>query len=505
MRPVPGSHRSSIGTLLAAVTLLGSAGCGGSREDGLAASTGGGAGRPQVAGSTTTAPNTVSSPGATAPAPPQAASGTGNTAPGSTPISGTGGAAPPAPSLEEVQRATAQVEMTVAQQPTDFNIRMQAATFYMRAGMNARAIPHLEAAGRLSPRAELPWIALGDAHTLLGKFDAARKAYDRAAKIKPNNSLLIRGQGQLELAQEHFKAARTVLERGLKLHPEDLEIRVALGNLYLVVNKPRLAVETLLPAIKEAPDNPGLHSLLADAYERDLHLESAIKELEVVTRLDPTMHEAWGRTGLYLVNLARYSEARKPLERAIQLFPGESHYHGTLADSYLLDHSSPDNFETAVGLYQKALELDPKNEKALYSYAMGLTRRGRPEDLSEASGLLKRLLAMDEKDSNVHFKLAETLRRMGQVEDAKKHQKRFRELFELGRKQTRTLYARASFEDTAEAHLKLARGHRSRGNAVLAAKEYRLALDRDPGLSLARAELQALGAVAAADNKAPKR
>ena len=102
-------------------------------------------------------------------------------------------------------------------------------------------------------------------------------------------------------------------------------------------------------------------------------------------RLAPNLSEAWGRLGLYLINLSRYKEAREPLQRAIAIEPSESHYYWALGDTYLLDSPDPRNFKTAEQFYRQALNIDPRNAKALYSYGMALTRRGSPDDLRQAA------------------------------------------------------------------------------------------------------------------------
>ena len=397
---------------------------------------------------------------------------------------------PSAPPVDYLN-AKSQVEATIKGEPKSYELRIDASRFYMQAGDHLSAIPHLEAAAKLSPRKVLPWIAMGDAYTLTGQFSRAMPAYKRAEAIQPGNPLVARGEGQLLILQKRFAEARTLLENDLRHHPDDTETRTALGNLYLVLNKPRLVIETIRPALARSPDRPDLHLLIGEAYERDLHIEAAIAEMRSAVELDPRMTEAWGRLGLYLINLTRYKEARAPLEKACALEPGEAHYYWALGDSYLLDGTTAANFDQAAQLYRKALSLDPSNQKALYSFAMALTRRGRKEDLEEAVTLLQRLIRLDPIDTNAEYKLAETYRRMGRPADAKVHQARFDELFNKGRNQTRHLYAITAFRDTAGAHLKLGRDAMKAGDYELAAREFAMATEREPKSAEAGTALKA--------------
>jgi tetratricopeptide (TPR) repeat protein len=407
------------------------------------------------------------------------------------------GLGPASPAVTEppvtLDQAKADIEKTLLQEPKNYELRVKAAEFFMRVGAHSEAIPHLQVATRLSPKEFLPWLALGDASTLTGKFPLAASAYARAAAIKPDDPLLIRGRSQLLVRQKRFAEAQRLLESGLKQHPGDTEIRTALGNLFLVLNKPKRATEVIKPALAAAPGRADLHYLLADAYERDLHLEAAISELREAVRLEPRMDEAWGRLGLYLVNLTRYQEARYPLEKAIQLNPTESHYRWVLGDSYLLDKTGGD-LNKAIELYEKALTLDPKNEKVLYSYAMALTRHGEKADLQKAVALFQRLLQLNSEDTNVNYKLAECYRRLGRPDEAKPYMAKFQVLFEKGRKQTRQLYQTAAFRDTPQAHVELGRQHLVKGDYKLAATEFQIALERDPGLKEAREGLRTASA-----------
>ena len=140
----------------------------------------------------------------------------------------------------------------------------------------------------------------------------------------------------------------------------------------------------------------------------------------------------------------------------------------------------------AAQLYRQALNLNPKNEKALYSFAMGLSRRGKPEYLQEATVYFERLLQLNPNDMNANFKLAEAYRLLGKKEQAKKYQAKFLVLFEKGRQQNRDLYRRAAFKDTPEAYLRLGKQALAEQKYEVAIKYYESALQRDETLEEAK-------------------
>jgi tetratricopeptide (TPR) repeat protein len=265
-----------------------------------------------------------------------------------------------------------------------------------------------------------------------------------------------------------------------------------LGNLYLILNRPLDATNVLEPAARDEPLNIDARALLAEAYAKNLHLESAIKEYQAVVARNPSDAMAWGRIGLYHVSLTRYAEAREPLQKAIQLDPMEPHYYWAMGDSYLLESPDDAHFNKAAQYYRQALNLNPKNAKALYSFAMGLSRHGKPEDLKEALTLFERLVQINPNDMNANYKLAEAYRLLGRDAEAKRHQDRFLVLFEKGRKQNRDLYKRAAFLDTPTAHLQ-------RGQKALQEGNYRVAkLEFDQALRLDETSMEARRGVLAA-------
>jgi tetratricopeptide (TPR) repeat protein len=441
-----------------------------------------------------TRPATV--PQVVAPAPQPTAGGVPRAADASGAASGSASAAPPGIS-------PAQVETAVAARPRDYEIRMRAAQYYMARGENAAAVPHLEAATRLRPGEALAWMALGDARTLVigrsgaSRGDAARAAYERARRLAPGDPRIDRGLGQILVREGRLEAARVLLAGALRRHPESVDLRLALGNLYLVLNRPALAIAVLQPATAAAPASADVHYLLGQAYEGNLQIQAALREQQAAVEADPSFVEAHGRIGLYLINLTRYAEARPPLREAIRLNPRESHYYWALGDSYLLDTADPGHLGRAIDLYHQALALDPRNEKALMSLALALTRQsapgvpaGRPP-LEEAVRVLERLVRQNPEHTNALYKLYEANARLGRAAAARDALARFRALESRGRHRTAHRYQTVAFVDTAEAHLRLGRHDLAEGRAALAATEFRLALQRNPQLAAARAGLAA--------------
>jgi tetratricopeptide (TPR) repeat protein len=270
-----------------------------------------------------------------------------------------------------------------------------------------------------------------------------------------------------------------------------VDLRLALGNLYLATNRPALAIPVLRKATETSPGVADAHYLLGQAYERNLQIQAALAEQQKAVAADPSFAEAHGRVGIYLIDLTRYGEARLSLREAIRLNPREPHYYWALGDSYLLDASSPGNLGLAIEQYRHALTLDPNNEKALISLSVALTRRGATADLEEAIRLLERLVRRHPSHDSAYYKLYETNARLGRTDAARTALARFRALEGQGRRRTAHRFQSVAFVDSAGAHVRLGRRYLAEGRAGLAAQEFRLALERDPNSAAARAGLAA--------------
>jgi tetratricopeptide (TPR) repeat protein len=387
----------------------------------------------------------------------------------------------------------AQVEQVIKQQPNNYDLRLQAASFYMRGGQYAAAIPHLQAATGLRPREVFAWIGLGDAQALAGKLKDARTAYERALFIAPKEPLVYRGLGELYLHEKQFEKAKQTFLKGLNVNPASLELLLSLGNLLVMMDDAPLAVKYLKKAVELAPNDAEAHYLLGEAYERNRHLNAALKENLIALRLNPSLTEAYGRVGLYNIKLTRYKEARTYLQKAIELNPHESHYYWAMGDAYFFDVTEPKRYDKAIELYQKALSLNPNNTNALFSIGMALSRRGRKEDLRRAIPYLERfaqIIPEGPEEIQPYYLLSEAYRRLGDQKQAQK----YRELFQQSKSRRKVRLARVfttkSFLDTAEAHVRLGNRYLKEGNVQMALKEFQFALERNPNLPAAKEGLK---------------
>lgn len=197
---------------------------------------------------------------------------------------------------------------------------------------------------------------------LLEADDAAQAEVDEW--IRENNQFQSQGAGVPQAAlnlriRKRFELVKKAYEDFLRVHPEHARARLAYG------------------------------SFLNDIQEE----EAAHAQLEKARQLDPTKPAAWNQLANYYGHNGPVSNAFKYYDKAIELDPNESTYYFNLATTvYLFRRDAtnyynltlPQVFEKAMGLYRKALELDPDNfvlaaDYASSYYGFDLPLTGDPE------------------------------------------------------------------------------------------------------------------------------
>jgi TonB family protein len=105
-------------------------------------------------------------------------------------------------------------------------------------------------------------------------------------------------------------------------------------------------------------EHPGIRSFKNENYREAINLLSAAVKSNGF-KTDPVI---WNYLGLAYLQVSDFKKARKAVERAISLQPGNSTYHSNLSYAYL----SGGNIKKALSEAERAVTLEPKNAWALY-------------------------------------------------------------------------------------------------------------------------------------------
>jgi tetratricopeptide (TPR) repeat protein len=116
--------------------------------------------------------------------------------------------------------------------------------------------------------------------------DKAIEEFTRELKIQPDHPATL-----MQLAFEYLKrsdgaSALPWARQAVAVAPREFPAHKALGQALLETGDVDGAIQELLIGVKLAPDSPGLHFLLARAYQRAGKADEAAKERNEFTRLD---------------------------------------------------------------------------------------------------------------------------------------------------------------------------------------------------------------------------
>ncbi len=236
------------------------------------------------------------------------------------------------------------------------------------------------------------WIRLGGLYFDNRKYEEAVKVMEEAIELFPDDFTINLIYG-LSLAQmdKHLEA-KPYLKKSVDLNPDDVNSLSSYAYTLSKLNENELAVSYLSQALKIKPDDVnllGTLGLIYDAmekwaecdsvYERALQLDSlnsvvnnnyayslsergerldeALRMVNISLEADPENPSYLDTIGWIYYKLGNYLEAKKYLEKAIEI-GGER--------SVMLDHLGDVMFKLgdinrAKALWQKALELDSTN------------------------------------------------------------------------------------------------------------------------------------------------
>jgi tetratricopeptide (TPR) repeat protein len=212
----------------------------------------------------------------------------------------------------------------------------------------------------------------------------------------------------------------------------------------------------------ERKNTAELHNLLAEIEEKDGNFITAASEFETAAHMDPSESNLfdWAsellvhRTlepsievfrqaaerypqssrlavglGMALYSLGKYDDAVVSLLRAADLSPSDVRIYPFLSRAY---DSSPGQADEVIKRFRRFAELQPRNGRALYYYAMSLWKGKRAQDpgldLHQIESLLTKSIELDPTLADAQLQLGDLYSDQSKYAEAIPHYKRSLEL-----------------------------------------------------------------------------
>jgi tetratricopeptide (TPR) repeat protein len=302
---------------------------------------------------------------------------------------------------------------TVRQQPNSFEAHRALASYYLRNGKLAAALPHLQRAQTIDPAQyangyDLALVLLqtgklsaareqanrtltlkdtGELHNLLGDIEerggnllAAAEEYQRAAHMDPTEEHLFDwGNNLVQLRA--FEPVTQVFTAAIERHPKSPRLRVGLGIAEYSRGQYEAAVKSFCEAADLAPSDPRPYQFLGEMYGVAPELAREITQ-----------------------RLARFVETR-PRNALAHFYYAMNLWKGQPADS------PPPDLKRVETLLRRAVVLDPKLAKGFLELGVLLSEQQR---YKEAVLELRRAIRLEPDHAQAHYRLAQAYQRTGQ-------------------------------------------------------------------------------------------
>ena len=282
-----------------------------------------------------------------------------------------------------------------------------------------------------------------------GRYGEAQQALKEALRLAPDNPEAYLHLGMvLSAGMGRHREAADWLELAARRDSSRADIHYALGQVYLSLNRPALAIEVLERAVRLAPASWEFHNELGLAYTRAGRLESATASFQQASSRAP-----WAPAPhLHLAQVYRTLDRKENAQRELQIF----------------ERLVP--VQRQVDRHLRQLATDPDEGRLHTRLGMAYIVQNR---LAEALVHLRQAIALDSLYGPAHYGLGTVFYRQQELERAI-------EAFE------RACRVQPEF---AEAHNNLGRAYHRVGRYTSAIAAYQKALALQPHLAAVYANI----------------
>jgi tetratricopeptide (TPR) repeat protein len=334
--------------------------------------------------------------------------------------------------------AAAQLEKLLPAVPGSFEIHELLGLIYSAQSQDAKANPHLEKAVRLKPDSAAARTNLAANLSRLGKLGLAKEEFKKAVELEPRNFDANHNLGEFYVRFGKVAEAAPFLEQAQRIDPSSYDNGYDLSLAYLLTGRLTDARQLVQDLLKRK-NTAELHNLLGEVEEKDGKFINAANEFEIAAHMDSSERNLfdWGselllhRTldpaiqvfqhaaerypdsprlviglGMAFYSRGNYDDAVKALLKAADLNPSDPRCYLFLSKAY---DSSPGQAEEVIQRFRRFAELQPRNARALYYYAMSMWKGRRAQDpgldLGQIESLLRKSIALDPTLAEAHLQL----------------------------------------------------------------------------------------------------
>jgi tetratricopeptide (TPR) repeat protein len=296
----------------------------------------------------------------------------------------------------KIQQAQELEEKIVKEKPNDWLAHSAMSYFYWQEGNVPDAIVEGQKSVRHSSNNPEPLVNLAHMYQTLGNYPEAIACYEKACKLEPENWIAWIGLARSYIGYDHKDDGLAVLERMSALKNDNFEWNYNLGDTYLIIDKPALAIEPLRKAkasAKNSDEKTISTARLLTALLRDNQVESArVLQSECFNQACPKESEPYVRAASQLLSSDEPDKGAELLNTATKNLDNIADSEGFFRLGRIFEDKanaitdatkSGAWLDNAVKSFQQAIELNPGQAKHHLALAAIYERQNKAKEMSD--------------------------------------------------------------------------------------------------------------------------
>lgn len=226
---------------------------------------------------------------------------------------------------------------------------------------------------------------------LAAEYDKADELLVEIQEEFPESLDVAMTRGEVLLALGKAEEALPQLEKVAAAEPDRSRLQFQIASARLAAGDTDGALEAFAAEVangKDAQATVLAHLNRAMLLQRSRKWDEAAADLEGVLALEPTRQEVYGDLASLYLRSGRLDDAQRVLDTGFEAgFQSAAHFYSLGARIF-----KAEEYERAVAVFQRALELDPKHARSERSLGAALDKLGRKD---EAKVHFKRYLELN--------------------------------------------------------------------------------------------------------------
>jgi predicted O-linked N-acetylglucosamine transferase (SPINDLY family) len=262
--------------------------------------------------------------------------------------------------LGDSEAAVRAIKRALLVDPQSASAHSNLGTILLSMGRAEESLVSCDTAIRLAPTSTDAHYNRGNALFALGRFTDAAASFRTASALNPRSTDAFNNCGNALHKARQFLEAIACYDNVLTLDPGHVLAYINRGAALVELRKTDAAIADFDRALALAPDHAGAWINRGEALLLRRLLPEALQSYDAAIKLDPRSPEAWLGRANVLVLSRRVDDAKQACQQALAIAPNS--VKALVQFGQCLAHQG--DAEAAIALFDRALQIDPRNEAA---------------------------------------------------------------------------------------------------------------------------------------------